>query len=189
MTEEFDNLQRLLRLKRYERPQDMDAFTADLIAKLHVRQREDYLKQSLWSVFCERVTSWFEDTPTPKLALAGVAAAALVVMAAVSWGSNSLLVAGSKQATGVHAADSTDVTLPISYSTSPLFGAELIPTAEGQRTLSPLLLSKHFDGGYTDEVRQVAKGELFENRVKPPFTVMPEIGVMFDFAPEEPEAK
>jgi hypothetical protein len=159
MTEESDNLQRLLRLKRHEHPEDMDEFTANLIAKLHVRQREDYLKQSSFSLFLDRVSVWFESFSAPKLAMATATALALIVGALNMW--HSVL------------PTSGNVGVPVSFS------------PRRDMPVNPELLHHHYDGGLgrLEDVSIPADGP------KRPFTVMPQIeGVNFEVAPE-PQAQ
>jgi len=159
MTEEFDNLQRLLRLKRHEHPEDMDEFTANLIAKLHVRQREDYLKQSSFSLFWDRMGVWFESFSAPKLALATATALALIVGVVNVW----------------HGASPTSgpIGAPVSFSPR-----QAMP-------VNPDLLHHHYDGAFGTEEDLLIPSD----KPKRPFTAMPQIeggseGGIFKFGPE-----
>lgn len=81
--EDFSDVQKLLRLKRYETPGPdyIDNFLKDF----HQRQRSELIKTPLWRIAADRVQAFFSGFQVPKLAYAGAfAAVALSVVGAVS---------------------------------------------------------------------------------------------------------
>lgn len=182
MTEEFDNVQRLLRLKRYEHPQDMDAYTADLIARLHIRQREDYLKQSSLQILWDRLTTWFEGRKTPAFAVAA-AAVVLISLAGVNSFHSSPNSNGSEVASKIHVEP--DYPKTVASPNSPLIGLEDLPSTESHE-IARVLLSKHFAGDYVEDVLQTQSPERMHNRSSEPFVVMPEVQFEFGDAPSRP---
>ncbi|MBL9129829.1 MAG: hypothetical protein JNG86_01425 [Verrucomicrobiaceae bacterium] len=70
--DEFENLQRLIRLKRHESPGE--GFTEAFLTRFHQRQREEMLRKSSIELFFERISTRFEEFMTPRWALAGAAA-------------------------------------------------------------------------------------------------------------------
>jgi hypothetical protein len=73
------DVHRLLRLKRYEHPTP-DYFER-FLDQFHERQRAELLRQPTWSLLWERVVHAFPEFHVPRLAYAGVAAAALMLSA------------------------------------------------------------------------------------------------------------
>ena len=71
------DIHKLLRLKRYEHPTP-DYFER-FLDQFHERQRAELLRQPTWSLIWERVTDTFSEFAVPRLAYAGVAAAAVVL--------------------------------------------------------------------------------------------------------------
>ena len=71
------DIHKLLRLKRYEHPTP-DYFER-FIDQFHERQRAELLRQPAWILLWERVTDAFTEFHVPRLAYAGVAAAAVVL--------------------------------------------------------------------------------------------------------------
>ena len=74
-------IHKLLRLKRYEHPTP-DYFER-FLDQFHERQRAELLRQPAWSLLWERVSDAFADFAVPRLAYAGVAAAAVVLSAVI----------------------------------------------------------------------------------------------------------
>lgn len=68
---EFENIQRLIRLKRFEQPEE--GFTENFLQKFHQRQREEMLRKSSVELLMERITTWWEHLLVPKWSLALVA--------------------------------------------------------------------------------------------------------------------
>ena len=79
MTE--NELQELIKLKRYEQPEE--GYFDDFLKEFQQRQRSEILKLSARGLFVERVKDWFNfSSVSNKLALgAGVACAACAVVA------------------------------------------------------------------------------------------------------------
>lgn len=75
------DIHKLLRLKRYEHPTP-DYFER-FLDQFHERQRAELLRQPTWSLLWERVTGAFTEFHVPRLAYAGVAAAAVVLSAVI----------------------------------------------------------------------------------------------------------
>jgi hypothetical protein len=83
---EFEDIQRLIRLKRFEQPGE--GFTEDFLRQFHQRQRAEMLKQSSLELLLERLNTWWNHLTALKW---GLAAAAVVVCATGIW-----LIAGPK---------------------------------------------------------------------------------------------
>ena len=77
--DEFQDIQRLIRLKRHESPGE--GFTEEFLKHFHQRQREEKSRQTSLERFWESLSMRFEELFNPRWALAG-AAAALVLLAA-----------------------------------------------------------------------------------------------------------
>ncbi|HEY1053100.1 MAG TPA: hypothetical protein VGE39_25190 [Prosthecobacter sp.] len=79
---DFENIQKLIRLKRFETPGE--GFTEEFLKEFHQRQRAEMLKQSSIDLLRERVQTWWTHLTVPKWSLA-------TAMAAVCAGSYFLL--------------------------------------------------------------------------------------------------
>ena len=77
---EFEDIQRLIRLKRFEKPEE--GFTENFLQQFHQRQRAEMLKQSSVELFWERATTWWDNLLVPKW---GMVAAAVSVCAMSLW--------------------------------------------------------------------------------------------------------
>jgi len=77
---EFEDIQRLIRLKRFEKPEE--GFTENFLQQFHQRQRAEMLKQSSVELFWERATTLWENLLVPKWSLV---AAAVAVCAMSLW--------------------------------------------------------------------------------------------------------
>ncbi|MEM9079311.1 MAG: hypothetical protein AAGC74_01315 [Verrucomicrobiota bacterium] len=76
--DELQDLQRLLRLKNYERP--ADGYFEDFLDEFHRRQREGLMAERGKASWIEKFSSWISDLGAAKWAYgAGVAYAALMV--------------------------------------------------------------------------------------------------------------
>lgn len=95
---EFEDIQRLIRLKRFEQPGE--GFTEDFLRQFHQRQRAEMLKQSSLELFWERATTWWNHLTAPKW---GIVSAAAVVCITSVW-----LMAGQKSSVEV-----TTVPMPV----------------------------------------------------------------------------
>ena len=74
---EFEDIQRLIRLKRFEQPEE--GFTENFLQQFHQRQRAEMLKQSSVELLLERVTTWWNHLLVPKWSLATAAVAVCAV--------------------------------------------------------------------------------------------------------------
>lgn len=70
---EFENIQKLIRLKRFETPGE--GFAEEFLREFHQRQRAELLKQSSVELLGERLQTWWHHLTVPKWALATVTAA------------------------------------------------------------------------------------------------------------------
>jgi hypothetical protein len=143
---EFENIQRLIRLKRFETPGD--DFVEDFVTQFRERQRSEMLRQSARGLLWERLSTYFEDLVSPKWALASATACVAVV---ASWSALSILNPGSS--TQLNALAAADSVVPVSMTVKPAVtvDSQLIREAEQGRQLEieGILLSRHFD---SDEV-------------------------------------
>jgi hypothetical protein len=74
---DFENIQRLMRLKRFEQPGE--GFTEQFLKEFHQRQRSEMLQQSSLHLMWERTTTWWNNLMVPKWSLATAAAAVCVM--------------------------------------------------------------------------------------------------------------
>lgn len=75
---EFEDIQKLIRLKRYEKPPE--DFVEDFLASFKDRQRAEMLHRSARGLLWERVTTYFAEFLTPKWAWAGASVAAVALL-------------------------------------------------------------------------------------------------------------
>lgn len=149
---DFEDIQRLLRLKRYERPSE--DFVEDFVSQFQYRQRQELMQHSARGLLWERVTTYFEGLFEPKWRWAGATAVALVTVFAV------FKPSGIKQDALVNndapaKVQSADTNGPIS-------------DAEVER----YLISKHFDGGLGNE-HGIAQGPVSNVIPVPQQNVLP----------------
>jgi hypothetical protein len=78
MDNENEELQKLLRLKRYESPEE--GYFEQFLEDLKERQRTDGLKQSSLLVFKDRFSQWFDDMGNEKWAVPAGSFAAVALM-------------------------------------------------------------------------------------------------------------
>lgn len=180
MTEPDDTLHRLIALKRYEQPPE--GFVDDFLVKFHQRQRADLMKLSVREMIMERIEGFFERLSAPQLATASVAVV-LMLVGVISWlpdGTDSSGIAsnGVRPNHQLPVVLNSDLPPPDILRTSASFGNNLPP--EEAARLSPLLLSKHFVGGYADEARDLVAGE-FVNAHPAGFEILPS----FSFGEED----
>lgn len=141
---EFENIQRLLRLKQYETPGD--DFVEDFVTLFRERQRSEILRMSARDLLWERVNTFFSDLVSPKWATA-TATAAIAIVAA--WGTLSM-VGGSSPA-GAEFTIASANAVPAILQKQPAFSleSELIQKALPQNDevleFSGILLSQHFE--------------------------------------------
>ena len=77
-----NDLQKLLRLKRYEQPPP-DYFE-DFLHEFHRRQRAELLREPLWKIARDRITAFFTELTAPRLGYAGGVAAVLAIASIIS---------------------------------------------------------------------------------------------------------
>jgi hypothetical protein len=136
---EFEDIQRLIRLKRYETPGE--DFVDDFVTQFHQRQRSELLRQSARGLLWERVATYFDDLMAPKWAMAAATACVAVVAA---WGSLNVISGGGMQSS-VALVAAEPVAMPAQVALA--VDSELIREAEQGRQLEieGILLSRHFE--------------------------------------------
>ncbi|MDB6138020.1 MAG: hypothetical protein JWO94_1092 [Verrucomicrobiaceae bacterium] len=151
MTEPEDtDIQRLIRLKRYEQPPE--GFVDDFMVRFHHRQRSEILQQSSLSLFWDRLSTFMDGRLSPGMGLAGAAAAVLILGGSVfllPHGSPVGSVAAAQPAP--HGAGKDE-----SFTTMPYFktdGDHISPQMRPEQMAN--LMSEHFHGGYADEQSQL----------------------------------
>lgn len=75
---EFEEIQKLIRLKRHERPPE--GFVDGFLRSFHNRQRSEMLQQSARGLLWERVTTYFSGMLNPKWTWATATAAVVVLV-------------------------------------------------------------------------------------------------------------
>ena len=75
---EFDEIQKLIRLKRHERPPE--GFVDDFIASFKERQRSEMLHRSARGLLWERMTTYFSEVLNPRWAWATATVAAVTLL-------------------------------------------------------------------------------------------------------------
>ncbi len=77
---DLSNVQKLLRLKRYERPPE--GYYEDFLLEFQHRQRAEMLRRSAFSLWTEKVANWFWGFGSSKWVVGGAAAyASLMIFA------------------------------------------------------------------------------------------------------------
>ncbi len=128
---EFEDIQRLIRLKRHEMPPE--GFVNDFVIALQERQRADLLQKSARGLLWERVTTYFDDLLNPKWALAGAAAVAVTMGALMmNHGTTSQVVQNSSPAAG---------------------SVEMVSCSakDDSADVQNNLISHHYGGGFADD--------------------------------------
>lgn len=76
--DQYEEVEKLLHLKRYERPPE--GFYERFLDDLHDRQRVEIMQRSAWSLFWDRVETWFWSVGSRKrVYLAGAAYATVMI--------------------------------------------------------------------------------------------------------------
>lgn len=142
---DFEDIQRLIRLKRFEQPEE--GFTENFLQQFHQRQRAEMLQRSSLELLRERVATWWEHLMVPKWSIAGAAAA---VCAMSLW-----LLSPSGEKPG---AALTSVPVVPDKTFTPKLDLSDIPLARmaenGDAAMANSLLRKHV------EVRPVLEGNV-----------------------------
>lgn len=79
--ENFEEIGRLLRLKRYEQPPP--AYFENFLHEFHRRQRDELLRQPMWRIALQRAQDFMFRLNVPALSSGPVAVAAVLVAAAI----------------------------------------------------------------------------------------------------------
>jgi hypothetical protein len=137
---EFEDIQRLLRLKRYEKPPE--DFVEDFVRQFQHRQRQELLRHSARGLLWERVNTYFEGLFAPKWRWAGATAVALV-LTAVIFRPGSPVTGGNKASDQVASRN-----FNYSEKQAPISDAEV----------ERYLISRHFEGGLGNELTPVNYG-------------------------------
>lgn len=165
--EEFEKLQKLIRLKKYETPGE--EFVDDFVAKFRERQRQEMLKQPAWGMFWEQVKMYFSESPAQKWALA---AAGVALVALAAWLAIPSSRAGSELA-GRHLGEAP---MAVSLATDgtgrtiPGFSVDAIRIMSVEVEPDPGLLSKHFQNGYEQFV--IVPRENSESTIAVPYELI-----------------
>ncbi len=144
---EFEDIQRLIRLKRFEQPEE--GFTENFLQQFHQRQRAELLKQSSVELLLERVTTWWNHLLVPKWSLA---TAALAVCALSAWMLSQPAEKASAALTAAPVAQDKPFVPKLDLSEFPL--ARM--AEHDDATLADMLMRKHL------EVRPSLEGRLPE---------------------------
>lgn len=153
MNEDFEELRKLMALKRFERPPE--GFVEDFLAEFHERQRRELLQKSSVSLWWERLLTRLESWSAPQWGLAG--AAAMFLVAAVSW------LKPAEDATAGQPMERSGA-VPASFRQSE------------DLTVMPFIVGPP-DGQAGESVEDAAKEPSSETpaKVKPPFSASPRI--------------
>ncbi len=137
---EFKNIQRLIRLKKFEQPGE--EFHEEFLRNFHQRQRAEMLQRSSLKLLWERTATWWSHWLAPKW---GMIAAAVAVGSMSIW---MLFPSATKSAAAVTTVSSAvppiDETLFIlkmdlsDFPTAPMAG-------RGDATIEAMLLRKHLE--------------------------------------------
>jgi hypothetical protein len=144
---EFEDIQRLIRLKRFEQPEE--GFTENFLQQFHQRQRAELLKQSSVELFLERVTTWWNHLLVPKWSMA---TAALGVCSLSVWMFSHPAEKPSAALTAVPVIPEKPFVPKLDLSEFPL--ARM--AEHDDATLADILMRKHL------EVRPSLEGRLLE---------------------------
>ncbi|TLD70818.1 hypothetical protein FEM03_10955 [Phragmitibacter flavus] len=143
---DFDDIQRLIRLKRHEQPPE--DFVDDFVRSFQQRQRAELLQSSARGLLWERMETYFEGFFAPKLAWATAA----VAVVGVGW--LAMKPAGEISSSGSlaqHAVPSASV--DVAAAGMPITDQEV----------AEYLLSRHYDGIFANEERRpVVQSPQFE---------------------------
>lgn len=107
MQDDFSDVQKLLRLKRYETPGEeyFDSF----LNEFHQRQRAELIRTPLWQIAWDRLQTFFAEVRVPKMAYVGsFAAVTICVLAAISQVKDNPMKAGAIADTKQSAAPATE---------------------------------------------------------------------------------
>jgi hypothetical protein len=142
---EFEDIQRLIRLKRHEQPPP--GFVEEFVSSFQERQRSELLRNSARGLLWERVTTYLEGLLNPKWAWAGataVAALGLGFMLRPLPGGVAQLAQNKASAQGVQQVNFQNKR----------------DAAAWDADVKQVLMSQHYGGGFGDE-RLIPNGQAY----------------------------
>ncbi|MEO6871489.1 MAG: hypothetical protein ABI233_04625 [Chthoniobacterales bacterium] len=133
----------LLRLKKFEQPPP--GYFEDFLHEFHCRQRDELLREPLWSVIWQRVSRSFFHLSFPSLTSYPAAVAAVLVCAAVV---SLKIYQAPQQSGGDFAVNTTESALPVSATPVDNFTLNS-PVTLAARSLGPDLSRQIDESAYT----------------------------------------
>jgi hypothetical protein len=156
---EFQDIQRLIRLKRFETPGE--DFVEDFVSQFRERQRSELLRQSARGLLWERMNTYLEHLLAPKWATAGVTAAFCLVG---TWAALSFMTPAKTQP-AFATLDTRELVGPLRPSLevdSPLI--DQVAAQEGESIdIEAVLISKQMNFG----AEQLAKADTVSGSLLP----------------------
>jgi len=143
---EFEDIQRLIRLKRHEQPPP--GFVEDFVSTFQDRQRSEMLRNSARVLLWERVTTYMEGLLNPKWAWAGATAAAVLGLG--------VMLRPAPAGVGQMAQNgkvSTQEVRPLNFHNKR-------DAAAWDADVKQFLMSQHYGGGFGDE-RLLPSGQAY----------------------------
>jgi hypothetical protein len=165
MNDDPSDLQKLIRLKRFEQPPE--DFVDNFVAEFARRQRVAQMKPSWWTHVRESFSEFMASWSTPQWAMA-TAAAAIAVAAIVSQTKGDAQREPNANVLEVNRVDKWKVA-PHIY----LEGDTGRSRAEAE--ISPHLLGNHFSGGFRDDSSDLSPAQVANLNIKPAIEVEPVI--------------
>ncbi|HYF37975.1 MAG TPA: hypothetical protein VD994_21915 [Prosthecobacter sp.] len=140
---EFQEIQRLIRLKRFETPGE--DFVEDFVNQFRERQRSELLRQSARGLLWERVNTYFEHLVAPKWAMAGATA---VLCFLGTWGALSVIGTSSHDYHPLAALDTAERLTPAVQPSLEVNSPLMEAADEGQPIgIESVLISTQLDFG------------------------------------------
>jgi len=128
MSEELSDIQKLIRLKRYEQPPE-DYFE-DFLLEFQRRQRTEMLRRPVWQIAWERANLWLDGFRVPAMAYAGILAAAVGITGFMMTSQNGAAPAGAVAGnTPVNVASGSPINPVVTVSTDPSYVLEKRPVS------------------------------------------------------------
>ena len=126
---DFENLQRLMRLKRHERP--AEDFVEDFLSRFKERQRAELLRQSARGLLWERLGTLLGDFISPRWTTAGATAAIAVAAAWTTFG-----IVGGGRSDGPAYAEASEISAGLPPQPVLEVESELIKESPKPRSLA-----------------------------------------------------
>lgn len=117
MSEEPSDIQKLIRLKRYEQPPE--GYFEDFLYEFQRRQRAEMLQRPVWQIAWERANLWLEGFRVPTLAYASIFAVAI--------GITGLMIGRQGGGSGSVAASSPSLNVASGSPINPVLPASTAP--------------------------------------------------------------